>query len=144
MNYVKTLLLGAALSFVIALPMSETASASTRTMALSNPSCASSLLTLPVWYRGLTVSNSDCEVMLDDDPNAAWIIALNLTEALLHVVGYVAGIFVLVGGFRYMTSTGEPDRIANAKKTITNAIVGLVIALFSVAIINFIVTSVSR
>lgn len=127
----------------LATPQVAAVSNSATYVAQGNPRCASRLLTLPVWYRGLTQSTNNCELDIDDNPGFLWVIGLNVIEMLMHVVGYVAAVFVLIGGFRYITSVGEPDRISGAKKTITNAILGLVIALLSIAVINFIVAQVT-
>lgn len=110
--------------------------------AQGNPSCSERLLTLPVWYRGLTKSNTDCTLDLGRNLNFVWVIGLNIVEALMHVVGYVAGVFILIGGYRYATSAGEPSQIARAKGSIMNAVIGLIISLLSIAIINFIIGAV--
>lgn len=124
---------------VVTLP----AVASGQVHAQGNPSCSERLLTLPVWYRGLTKSSSDCTLDLGGNLNFVWVIGLNVVEALMHVVGYVAGVFILIGGYRYATSAGEPSQIARAKGSIMNAIIGLIISILSIAVINFIIGSVT-
>ena len=44
--------------------------------------------------------------------------------------------FIVKGGFEYMTSAGSSDGMTSAKKTIANAVIGLVIAVLSAAIVN--------
>jgi len=44
----------------------------------------------------------------------------------------------MYGGFLMMTSNGAPDKAARGRKTIMSAAIGLVIALASVALVNFI------
>lgn len=44
----------------------------------------------------------------------------------------------MYGGFLMMTSSGAPDKAAHGRKTIMSAAIGLVIALASVALVNFI------
>lgn len=117
------------------------------TLALATPqttyaACNDRLLTLPAWFKGLTVSDSDCSIK---DPTAAgglskfiWHIGLNILEALLQIVGYVSVGFIIAGGFKYMTSSGSSDGMAKARTTILNAVVGLGISIFSVAIVNVI------
>ena len=63
-------------------------------------------------------------------------IALNVLQAGLAIVAYITVFFIMKGGFVYMTSTGTQDGMANAKKTITNAVIGLVIAVFASSIVN--------
>jgi hypothetical protein len=48
----------------------------------------------------------------------------------LGVLASLAAVFFLVmGGIQYMTSSGKPDRLEDAKKVIRNALIGLVIVL---------------
>lgn len=103
------------------------------------------ILGLPVWYRGLVDGNCNMK-----SPAAAgglstyiWKIVLNVIDILLRVVGYISVGFILFGGFIYMTSTGSSDGIAKAKKTITNAVIGLVISIAAVAIVNLVIGAVA-
>jgi hypothetical protein len=45
---------------------------------------------------------------------------------------------VIIGSFQYILTQGEPEKAKNAKSTIQNALIGLVIVILSTAIINFI------
>jgi len=45
------------------------------------------------------------------------------------VVGILAAVMIIYGGFRYLTSFGNPTRMATAKDQITSAIIGLIITL---------------
>ncbi len=97
------------------------------------------ILGIPAWYRGL--QDDKCEIKKPDQTDkgiGAFVtkIALNIVQAALMVAGYIAAFFVIKGGFYYMTSQGEASRIESAKKTITNAMIGLVIAMLSAAIVN--------
>ena len=101
--------------------------------------CKTSFFGLPAWYDGLT--DEDCDVVRpgggeDGLSKFIWKIVLNVIEAFLMVVGYVSVAFLIVGGYKYMVATGSPDKIKAAKDTIRNAVIGLVIALGSVAIVN--------
>ncbi len=103
--------------------------------------CDDRLLTFPTWYRGVSeVKNGTCEIKNPNDvgglPNFIWKIVLNGVEVMLQLVGYIAVGYIIAGGFKYITSTGTADDIVKARKTILNAIVGLVISIFSVAIVN--------
>jgi hypothetical protein len=52
------------------------------------------------------------------------------TLGMITLVAAAAAVFFLVkGGYQYITSTGKPDSLESAKKTIRNAIIGLVIVL---------------
>ena len=70
------------------------------------------------------------------------IIALNLVSMLLYAVGYVSLGFIIFGGFKYMTSGDNTSGMSAAKTTITNAVIGLVLSIMSVAIVKFIAMTV--
>lgn len=56
------------------------------------------------------------------------------------VVGVVAVIMIIVGGFRYITSGGDSGNVSTAKNTILYAIVGLVIVALSQFIVKFVLS----
>ncbi len=63
----------------------------------------------------------------------------NFIRLGLFAAGLLAVIMIIVGGFQYITSSGNPQATARAKSTITYAIIGLLIAIFAFAIVNFII-----
>ena len=99
------------------------------------------ILTLKPWYYGLT--KDDCSIKdpgsdADSQANFIWKIALNIVDDLLQLIGYTTIGYIMYGGFLMMTSNGAPDKAARGRKTIMSAAIGLVIALASVALVNFI------
>lgn len=62
---------------------------------------------------------------------------------LLFIAGAVAVIVIIVGGIRYITSTGDAMRIKQAKDTVLYGIIGLVIALISYAIVNTLINQLA-
>ncbi len=65
------------------------------------------------------------------------------TNLLLYIAGAIAVIVIIVGGIRYITSTGDAMRIKQAKDTILYGIVGLIVAIIAWAIVNYIVDTLS-
>ena len=57
---------------------------------------------------------------------------------MLFAVGVLSVVMLVFGGFRYVLSGGKKESVTNAKNTILYAIVGLLVAVFAYAIINFI------
>jgi len=99
------------------------------------------ILTLKPWYDGLT--KDDCSIKdpgsdADSQANFIWKIVLNIVDDLLQLIGYTTVGYIMYGGFLMMTSNGAPDKAAHGRKTIMSAAIGLVIALASVALVNFI------
>jgi hypothetical protein len=66
-----------------------------------------------------------------------------ITNVLLFVIGAISVIMIIIGGLRYVISGGDSSNVTAAKNTILYAVVGLVVALFAYAIINFVLTSFS-
>jgi heme/copper-type cytochrome/quinol oxidase subunit 2 len=54
------------------------------------------------------------------------------------IVGVVAVIFVIFGGFKYITSAGDSNKVSSAKSTIIYALVGLVIVALAQIIVVFV------
>lgn len=94
---------------------------------------------LPTWYKYLP---RDRDGGVDTDqvsfPADLAPIGLAVVEILLRIGLFVAVGFVIYGGFLYLTSQGEPDKAANARKAIINAVIGLVIGLLATGFVAFI------
>ena len=57
--------------------------------------------------------------------------------SLITIISAAAAVFFLIrGGYVYITSSGKPDALEDAKKTIRNALLGLVIVLASSAFVS--------
>jgi hypothetical protein len=99
------------------------------------------------WYSYLSVTPGKygCDIAFSflgssdgKTPSSIPLVLLAIIDDLLRIAGLTAVFFVIAGGIRYITSQGSPDETAKAQKTITNALIGLVIALISVGIVSFI------
>lgn len=55
----------------------------------------------------------------------------NILEAVIPLIGILSFIMVLVGGFKILTSAGDPKGMAGGKQTITLAIVGIILSILS-------------
>ena len=60
---------------------------------------------------------------------------------VLTLIGIVAVIIIIIGAIHYMTSQGDPNKVATGKKTIIGGVVGLIIVLLAFAIVNFVLKS---
>lgn len=66
----------------------------------------------------------------------------NIINIFSIVIGIVAVIMVMVGGFKYITAGGESGNITSAKHTIVYAIVGLIVAALSQFLVWFVLDNV--
>lgn len=64
-----------------------------------------------------------------------------IINVVLGVLGVVAVGVVIYGGFLFLTAQGDPGRIKKGKDSITWGIIGLIIALLSWSIINFVLST---
>jgi Type IV secretion system pilin len=58
------------------------------------------------------------------------------------IAGSLAMLFVIIGGVRYIMSTGDSQKVSQAKNTILYALVGLIVTISAFAIVRFILTRV--
>lgn len=108
--------------------------------------CYNSILGLRPWYAGLEVNDTtSCDVQMQDNCDEGcvagfvWTIVGNVVYDLMLIVGTVAVGFIIYGGYLFITSEGDPSKASKAKKTLTGAIIGLVIAILATVIINTII-----
>lgn len=66
-----------------------------------------------------------------------------ITNVLLFILGAISVIMIIIGGLRYVISGGNSTSVTAAKNTILYAIVGIIVALLSFAIINFVLGSIT-
>jgi hypothetical protein len=63
----------------------------------------------------------------------------SVANVLIFIVGAVSVIMLIVGGLRYVLSSGEASAVKGAKDTILYAIIGIVVAALAFAAVNFVV-----
>jgi hypothetical protein len=91
--------------------------------------------------NGNVVENpADCNDI--EQPTDLGVVIKRIVNVALYVVGAVSVLMLVYGGFRYVVSGGDANAVATAKNTILYAIVGVVIAILSYAIVNFVVSSI--
>ena len=69
----------------------------------------------------------------------------NVVSWAFILAGIAAVFFIIFSGIKFITSGGDPKQVEEARKTMTYAIIGLLVILLSFAIINIIagITGVS-
>jgi len=97
--------------------------------------CTTQSLFPDLWH-GLRAKGS-CEVVIDSTDDILTLIG-NAIEILMIVAAMVAIGFIIVGGFTYITSSGDPAGIKKGRDIIINAIVGLFLALLAAGIVRYV------
>lgn len=67
----------------------------------------------------------------------------NVIRIMLLFAGAIAVVFVIIGGYQYLTSGGNEESAEKGQKTLTNAVIGVIIVVLAYVIINVIVNLVS-
>ncbi|MFA5854593.1 MAG: pilin [Patescibacteria group bacterium] len=57
-------------------------------------------------------------------------------QFMISVIGLVAAVMMIIGGFQYLTSAGDSGKIGAAKKRITDALIGLTLAFSAFLLLN--------
>lgn len=65
-----------------------------------------------------------------------------IADTLVFLIGAISVIMIIVGGLRYVLSNGDPKAAGSAKDTILYAVVGLVVAIASFAIVQFVLKNI--
>jgi hypothetical protein len=66
-------------------------------------------------------------------------IVKRVLDLMTWLTGLLAVIYVLIGGFKFITSGGDADSVASAKKMIIFALAGVVVVILSNVIISFVI-----
>lgn len=94
------------------------------------------LLLLP----DLTYAQRLDTLRLSIDQGDFGVILTRIINIALLAGGIIAFLFVLFGGFLYLTAGGDAARAETGRKYITNAFIGIVIILLSFAVVRFVIT----
>lgn len=80
-----------------------------------------------------TLGNKDLRTTIGD-----------LIQVALSLLGVVAVVIILIGGFKWMTAGGNEEKVAEARKLIFSGIIGLAVILSAWAISIFVITQLSE
>lgn len=81
---------------------------------------------------------ADAAKVVNNDGNKTFQQTMTqIISTLFVVLGMIAVIMIVIGGIRYATANGDQGAIKSAKNTILYAVVGVIVAMLSYAIVNF-------
>lgn len=105
----------------------------------------SNFLSFPTWYRNLCDGSGELHIGQGSKPiDTVLIIALNVIDIALRLIGIVVVGLIIYGGFRYVNSRGSPDETKKAQETILKALVGLVITMAAAGIVTYVVSGLGK
>jgi hypothetical protein len=100
---------------------------------LALPMVASAQLTLGSFAEATSLPTSDLQAT-----------AARIINAALGLLGLVAVVIILMGGFKWMTAMGNDDNVKKAKALIVQGVIGLVIIICSYAIAQFVLNAINQ
>jgi hypothetical protein len=71
-------------------------------------------------------------------------VAGQIVNVFSIIVGIVAVIMIIYGGFRYITSGGDSGKVGNAKNSLIYAIVGLIIVALAQIIVHYVLNTTAN
>ena len=66
----------------------------------------------------------------------------DIINTIMGVLGIIAVVIILIGGFMWMTAAGNEERVGKAKKVLTSGLIGLLIVLAAYGIASFVLRSI--
>lgn len=67
------------------------------------------------------------------------IIIARLIRVVLELLGLIALVIIIVAGFRWMLANGDEEKVEEAKRQLTNGVIGLIIILAAFAVATFVI-----
>ena len=100
--------------------------------------CTHKFFFFPNWWEYLTTQPSppDCSITLNF-PSDIWLIGLAVIDILLRLAGLVAIVSIIAAGVGYITSSGNPENAAKARRRIYNSLIGLAIVFIAAGLVAF-------
>lgn len=87
-------------------------------------------------------ANKNTAVCQNKDEGASKEQAANQVQEVINLIlfalGIIAVIMIIYGGFRFVLANGDPGQVKTARETIMYAVIGLVVAILSYTIVNFV------
>ena len=89
----------------------------------------------------LGISYGSSTGLANTDPRT---IIANVIKVALGILATLAVVIIILGGFKWMTATGNEEQIEEAKKILTAGIIGLVIILAAWGIATFLINNLNN
>lgn len=100
------------------------------------------LIALPVWAQyGLEETAGEAKLKTGIASMSIPQIVGSVIGVFLGLLGVIFMILLVYGGYTWMTSYGNQEKVNKAKEVITSAIIGLIIVLGAYAISSFVINA---
>jgi cytochrome bd-type quinol oxidase subunit 2 len=90
--------------------------------------------------KGVVLTGGNCDPA--NASSSVETVIKTVINLLSLIVGIVAVIMIIIGGLKYITSSGDSNNVTSAKNTILYAVIGLVIVVLAQVIVRFVLDKV--
>ena len=63
----------------------------------------------------------------------------NILAIVFSIIGAISLLIIVLAGFQFITSEGDPQKVSNARSAITYAAAGLAVSILAVSIVGFVI-----
>ena len=67
---------------------------------------------------------------------------VKILNVVLAIVGLIAVLFLVWGGFKYITSAGDEEKVKEAKQTIINSLIGVAVVILAFALVRIVANAI--
>lgn len=71
-------------------------------------------------------------------------VVIQVITILLSVLAVISALMIVIGGYRYVMSAGNPEGAKKGRQTITYAIIGLVVSVLAYTLIAIVNNTITR
>ena len=138
---IKNLILVAATGSTLAVPLLIPAFASAATLSFGATDTINTALCNGIGQATQDTASANCGTNGTGSGADLHAIATKVINILSVIVGIIAVIMIIYGGFKYITSGGDTGNVSGAKNTLIFALVGLIIVALAQFIVHFVLNS---
>lgn len=92
---------------------------------------------------GKAAKSAVCSSKTTEDPiSGPNGVLINVAHIIAFIAGAAAIIVIIVSGIRFITSSGDAAKVTQARKTLTGAVIGLVVIILAHTLIVFILKQI--
>lgn len=118
----------------------------------SKPPDCTQVYGIPTWYNKLAgtpyLNPNTCEInnsAIESNEGEFYTgLIASFVVLLLWLVGVVSVFMIMWGGISFIIADGSPEKIASARKTILNAIIGVTIAMLATMLVSFVTSYLEK
>lgn len=106
--------------------------------------CKQTFLGIKPWNQYLTTvdTGDGCKIEYPAEVGDTILkVSIAIVDMLVRLAGIVAFVYLVLSGFRFVLSQGDPSKEKSARSAAFNAVIGMVIAIISTSLIGFITRS---